>query len=406
MPGVAFQKAQRGKAGGWDEVRALKGAGPLGVLSQPLYVPRHVAPRFKLAPHEVPVPETDVDLKNWNFKKRPRAPFERLVKVASSPADEVGGWERRAFLRMLAGKPCFAIGGTRLITELAVKPGWFNTDEDVRIRAHKLVRERGWEPLLRMLKGGEHDTKSELSIMDQATVIEYLTALPPPCDRTTGAAGRKELQKRDGYTGKSRHKALRLRLRKAIEFICLLEAVIAHRVEAGTRLTHFARVSGLPDGVVRPEHVWDHLWIEPMIYVVNPRPRAADIRLIVENEIRTGSFRSKCGQEATILYRLLFGAPCTWSVCVAAAQACNRFYGTTRTRRSDLHRPKPTVAATVRPWEMEDRLKILDDRSYVVEQTEFSVPEEADDDYENLLIEGLIHADIAIKSAKKTVRRK
>lgn len=381
-----FIKPFSGLADGWEDVQGQEGLGPLALLSQPIYVPRPDQPRFSGPKYQIPAIKSDKKDPRFGFKPMPVAPFEEVVEDGVLAARTTDEWSERAFLQLIARRDCFAIGGTGLISSFGILPSWLR-DDDCRKKVLKTIDERGWEPLLRTLKGKENEkAKEPLSLVGVKEISQYFLALSPPERREKeGGLSKKDAKKRAGLTPPLLHSMRSLRLRKAIEIILSLEMALEARflMNPPRSRDRFRQVSGFPEEMARASYVWDHLWIEPIIYVVSPRPKPVDVERIVSNEMLHGTFEAQTGQNSAILYRILYGAPCSWKVCVAAAQVCNRFYGTLR---DDPQKPMRTVAATVRPKEYDERRKIL--TTYNSNALGLFMPDEHLDAYEDLLLPG------------------
>ena len=395
MPGAEFLKDYRGVAGGWTDVQALEELGPLALISRPVYAPRHHQPDLKLTPFEVPALDSDDRKRKSNFSAVPPAGFEVKIQAADLNIPERNDWEKRAFRTLLAKKDCFALGGTKLITQFGIRAAWLRHNGR-REEVHERIGERKWGPLLRALRGRENEENESLSLIGQRDISDYLSALPPLVNRK--ASDNDEFEDEDVHQELSafrRRKFLSLRLRKAIELALSIETVLADRFARTPprSVERFQHVSGLPPEKATASYVWDHLWFEPIIYVVTPRPQPINIQRIAEQEMQSGRFAAETGQDPKILYRILYGAPCSWNVCMAAAGAVNRFYGNRSRTTLPKKGPYPAIAATVRPHEYDERRRIIDEADYRVDG--FGIPEEFQDAYEDLLLPGIIAPPLA-----------
>lgn len=371
----------RGDAGGWADVQALGEAGPLGLISNRLYVARHDEPEVDIERFKVPV--LDID----DFE-RPMSPIEATVAADALGEVDVDHWKRRAFLELMAGEKCFAIGGTMAITRIGYKAAWLR-DHDVRDEVQALIEMRGWSPLLKTLKGRENEKNDDLDLIGQKEISKYFAALPPPFDRSMDSKDEKKDKNDPTLSPLHRRNRLCMRLRKAIELILHYEVALAHRFNKGQSENRFAMVSGLWGAEHRqPSYLYNHLWLEPVIYSIDPLPHATDVARIVEAEEQSLQFTQTTGQDTGILFRILFGAPCTYGVAVAAAKACNKFYGRseqeTQASGAALHRP-----STIRPHAFKLRKAILDEVAWKHPEGN-TIPSRYRDKYEDLLLPGVI----------------
>ena len=79
-----------------------------------------------------------------------------------------------------------------------------------------------------------------------------------------------------------------MRLRKAIEFIVLTEAILRYRFKKKRSLRRFSRATGLSADQAYPEIVWDYLWVEPINLCVSSPARNEDLEAIME-QVRSGT---------------------------------------------------------------------------------------------------------------------
>ena len=394
-----FIKEYRGLAFSFDELITLGDIGPMGAISQAIYAPGHDGSWLGLAHFEAPALESELKAKpkpkqkskkstgkgkTKEEKYHPPTLFEHAVADAVATARERDEWSNRRFRALLSEKDCFVIGGTELIRQFGILPGWLR-DGDARDEAKALIRNRGWDVLLRSLRGKENEKGKSFSLMGVKDITKYFAALPPPIDRPVPEDSDETLSPVNTLRG------LTLRLRKAIELIVLIEVVLKRRFEMKPprSVDRFETVSGLPAAEARAAYVWDHLWIEPILFVVTPTPKRIDVERMVAAEIRSGGFEAATGEGANILYRILYGAPCSRAICEAAADVCNRFYGTKPIiGPAPLDAPTPTIAATVRPNEYDQRKALL--TTVNPEIGSYRIPEDALGAYEDLLKPGVI----------------
>lgn len=100
------------------------------------------------------------------------------------------------------------------------------------------------------------------------------------------------------------------------------------------------------------------MWIEPVIYVIDPQPRRPDIDAIVEDPALTAAFTRASGQPREALYWLLQGTVGKYRTVAAAAAVCDAYYGPGKPKthlvttppdefldRANLVRSHPTLPA-------------------------------------------------------------
>src|SRR5262249_6399839 len=141
-----------------------------------------------------------------------------------------------------------------------------------------------------------------------------------------------------------------------IELMVLTEAILCWRFANNKSLDRFEAVSGLPREQAAGEYVFDHFWIEPILYLVWPRPRPADVLRIIENERVAQAFEAATGQQRWVLHSILMGAPGKLSTIEAAAQACNTFYGVSTAADG----PAASMAVSIWRESFTKRVKHLD----------------------------------------------
>src|SRR5579871_6549582 len=290
MESAPFFPELRGNAAGAREVFSNS---PLQLIAHPLYAPRFSDPHLRLEPWQVPVTITEGDNEGI-------APFEVPIP---------GGrprWARHAFRNMLAQHAEFAIANRHVLVDLGIPAAWLR-DQTTRDKARKLLELRRWWSLLDFLRYKENSDRDMIGLRDISAYHQTLTT------KEEADPNSKEL--RVGST---------LKLRKAIEFLTIVEVVVRERFWRGNLIERFRRVSigGDPnDG----SFVWDAMWLEPVIYSISPRPRPGDVNAIVE-AAALSRFEDKSGQKSAVLFRVLAGAPCTWRTAKAAAELCTEFY--------------------------------------------------------------------------------
>lgn len=323
----------RGCAGGSDDVVTDS---PLRVIARPLYVHR---------PGDQPQLET---IAAWQLPFTPRNDDDPALTLAPFEHSVAGGsdeWERSAFRKMLSQNAEFVIGNHRIFSEFGVVAHWLR-DQDRRAEARDLIDQRqGWN-VLDPLRHKENQPKDIIGVRD---ISAYCNSLPDPIDRP-------ENRNEPKLSEKDQRLQSTLKLRKAIELLHILEALMRYRFSQNQSKDRFARITGERADAADAVRIWDLVWLEPIIYTVWPRPRASEIPKIVSHA-RTGDFGKKSGQKSDILYRILSGAPCSWRTAEAAAALCNEFYKTDPLNY-DGKGPNPTYPVTIRPEDYAARLRM------------------------------------------------
>jgi hypothetical protein len=313
MARLAVIAAESGHASGREE----SAANPLCLISRRLYVPRAHDPHLMI--------------ERWRLPTDPRdhgsaAQFEALLR------------SRRAFI----------VGGLQLVIELGLLPTWYR-DDNRRAEALALIDERNWRPILQRLA----DRESDNGIFGKSEIPKFFSTFPPV---RRADAGTPRIRRDDDAAPFRIWNEHRLRLRKAIEFIALTEAILRWRFSISESVGRFKDLTGhFPednDGL----YVLDHLWIEPIIYVIEPLPREADIPRIMGNHAIVSAFRLACGQPAGALYWALRSVPCKLPTAEAAAAACNAFYG---------NGAAECAVVTVKPEEYMQRVALTGKRNHL-----------------------------------------
>jgi hypothetical protein len=93
------------------------------------------------------------------------------------------------------------------------------------------------------------------------------------------------------------------------------------------------------------------MWIEPLIYVLDPAPRDPDISRIMSRSALVSNFSQEAGQQQGALYWALKGVPGALKTAAAAAKACNSYYGKDRA---------PTYAIAIAPDKFDAGNSLID----------------------------------------------
>ena len=325
---------RRGEAGRAKDVLSDT---PLQIISRPLYAPRETEPDLNLKRWQVPVLRSDAIRSS-----DPLAEFEKVID-----ANDVDlGWQDRAFRDMLAKHAEFAIGGIRAFSYFGIKAAWLR-DQEIREHTRSVIEERNWWPLLSALRYKENSPTDLIGLKD---ITRYWRAATDDTGLAWDQSGTPDQRRRE-------RRSTTLRLRKAIELICILETVLDHRWKHSPRRMQDAYEALTGERLKNPDgsFVWDMVWIEPIIYSVSPRPRRADVARIMEFAGR--KFEADSGQTVKSLYRILAGATCSWSTAKIAADYCNRYYGFSDSKKIG-GRLALTRAVSARPSEYQSRMTL------------------------------------------------
>ncbi len=227
------------------------------------------------------------------------------------------------FRKFVGSKNLFVIGGFQFVVEMGLLPSWY-CDEATRRDAKKIIEARKWTPILEDLKGRENNSDD---IFGQTAIHEFFAHSPNvkrdedgPV-RTKSLSPKQTAERRLGIRNKHP-----LRLRKAIEFLVLTEAILAYRFKTGKSLRRFAFATGLAENGAYPEIVWDYLWIEPVHYCVSAAARTDDVKQIMTRAELVARFRAGSGQDAGALFYTLQGAPGKFRTIAAACDVLNAVY--------------------------------------------------------------------------------
>ena len=256
----------------------------------------------------------------------------------------------QGYLDLLRTKRVFAIGGLQLVIDCGLVPDWYSNDANRR-DALNLIEARKLRPLFDRLTDRDLST----SIFGKNDLREFFKTFPP-VRRDVAHTTLKPLT-----SARQVRKQHPLRLRKALEFLFLTEAVLRDRFRTDETKKRFESVTGVAvDSEDSAEAIWGYMWVEPLLYVVEPAPRAADIKRIMGPGVRRSAFAQRAGQREEVLYWALRGVPSAFPTADAAAQACNDFYG------SDAAK---SYAVVVAPDQHDARQKLMweddVDRDYV-----------------------------------------
>ena len=319
MSRLAKVKAFSGQAGGASE--AIRN--PRVLLSRPLY----------LQPSGKPLP----DHERWEW---PREGAEET--------------SQKDFKKYGATKNLVVLGGFQFIVEMGLVPSWY-CDDQTRREAKKLIKDRNWEDLLEELQGKENSSDD---LFGQNALHEFFAYSPPVERNEDGDTRRRAKSKSPAGIGEERllmRKRHTLRLRKAIEFIVLTEAILAYRFSKHRSLKRFARVTGLPESQAYAEVAWDYLWIEPAFYCISAPPRPEDVKAIMARKELTTRFLEESGQKPGALYFVLKGAPGKHRTIAAACSICNEVY-------TGLTKAAPR---TILPHEYKERMKVFEEKTKI-----------------------------------------
>jgi hypothetical protein len=221
------------------------------------------------------------------------------------------------YARLVRTKRVFAIGGLSLVIKCGLVNDWYRNDAN-RDEAMKLIDERGCRGTLDALT----DKDASHSIFGKNDVRSFFSTFPAVMRQGASGLGRDRVTS-PRYTRKEHP----LRLRKAIEFLFLTEAILRYRFSQNETIYRFVQATGTtvesPDDAKK---IWDYMWIEPLVYTLDPLPRRADIARIMAGEDPQW-FSERSNQREGALYWALRGVPGMLRTAEAAAEICTRFYG-------------------------------------------------------------------------------
>ena len=230
--------------------------------------------------------------------------------------------------------PLVVIGGFHFLQEIGPLPRWFIHDA-TRDEARDLIRERGLEPLLESLSMNGREPEV-MSLLGKGAIHDWFRYSPhvnreesPTQDQSKKAKKKRkaseEERKRPAFKLKART-AHCLRLRKAIDFVLLLESALAYRYRMGKTIARTSRYTELAEGEGDPQFVWDVLWFEPINYVLSVTPNYDHINALMERHDLVQKFTQDCGQQPGALYYILHGAPGKYDTVQAACEFLNSAY--------------------------------------------------------------------------------
>ena len=270
------------------------------------------------------------------------------------PNMTVDGNKPDSFKDFLAERSLFVIGGFQFIVEMGLKATWYCHDA-TRHDARRLIHQRGWSNIFTELKG--HENKAD-DLFGQGSIHEFFQNSPAILPEEDAAVAKPKVlsPKEAGAKRLLMRKKHILRLRKAIEFVVLTEAILAYRFKKGYSKNRFYQATKLPTAVLPyPEVVWDYLWFEPAHYCVSTPARSEDIREILNRQELVTRFREASGQRDGALYWTLQGAPGKYKTIAATCTVLNAVY-------SGLAQ---TNVRTALPNEYRQKLKLFDEKASI-----------------------------------------
>lgn len=272
-------------------------------------------------------------------------PIEGLDRWAM-PEKKTEGVKGDVFQRHWKADPLVVIGGFEFLKEIGAIATWLTNDQ-TRKEAALLIEQRGWVDLLGKL-GVQGKEASPTDLFGKAAINDFLKH-SPDVRRDASIRSRVALSpsQRATHLVDSRRKHC-LRLRKAVEFVTLIEAALRYRYSTDRTKNRTHRYTAIDPEDVYPEVVWDVLWFEPINYTLSFLPNAENFPYVLENEAVVQDFVDRSGQRPETLWWMMKGLPGKHRTVSAAADACHAALGNA----------KPIVT-TVDPSEYRKRMKLL-----------------------------------------------
>lgn len=275
-------------------------------------------------------------------------PMEGLQRW-EMPNKKIGDIRGNVFQRHRSADPLVVIGGFEFLKELGVVASWFANDA-TRTDAKKLIEQRGWNKTLDGLsaKGREHNVND---LFGKGAINDFLKH-SPDVRRDMNTRSRADMSRADraNHIIASRTKHV-LRLRKAIEFVTLVEAILAYRYSTDRTKRRTRNYTGIDIDHVYPHIVWDVLWFEPVNYTLSYLPNKENFSIVLENAAVMQTFVEDSGQLPEALWWIMNGLPGKHRTVAAAAKAVY----------SALNNAPPHVT-TVSPTEYKVRMKLLSEK--------------------------------------------
>lgn len=265
------------------------------------------------------------------------------------PSKKIGNTKRADFQRHRSADPLVVIGGFEFLKEIGVIATWLANDA-TRNDARKLIEQRGWDEHLAPLgvKGKEHDAAD---LFGKQAINDFLKH-SPDVRRDANIRSRANLSpaERAAQVLATRKKHC-LRLRKAIEFVTLVEASLRYRYAQDRTKRRTRNYTGLSLDAVYPEIVWDVLWFEPVNYTLSYLPNKENFSYVLENEPVMQKFVADSGQRSEALWWIMNGLPGKYQTVDAAATAVHVALGNA-----------PPVVTTIDPRKYKTRMKLLTEK--------------------------------------------
>ena len=263
------------------------------------------------------------------------------------PERKIGDVKKKDFQRHWTANPLVVIGGFEFLVELGVIATWLVNDA-TRADARKLIEKRDWDKFLEPLgvKGKEPNAQD---LIGKGSINDFLKH-SPDVRRESHLRSRASFNQREraDHVFNSRMKHC-LRLRKAIEFITLVEAALAIRYKGNRTMNRTRNYTGIDKADVSPEIVWDVLWLEPANYTMSHLPGPENYSYVLDNQAVVQNFVEQSGQVAETLHWIMDGVPGKFRTVKAAVDACNKALGNA-----------PAVVTSIKPGDYRKRMKLLD----------------------------------------------
>ncbi|MEM7529670.1 MAG: hypothetical protein AAF416_18705 [Pseudomonadota bacterium] len=232
--------------------------------------------------------------------------------------------------KSICNDPMFVIGGYNFIVQAGILSRYLEHDV-TRSDAAQLIKGRGWEKAMRPVisRGRDAERRELFGKVGVRNFFKYA----PPTDKAFDKKKRRIAHTREFTLGQRINHCIRLR--KAIEFILLVESTLSYRFtrknKAYGRVARFLCIDEERLRSIQPELLacyvtWNFLWIEPVHYLLSTPPREADIDIMMSDREAVADFTRLTKQGPGALYFILHGAVGSFRTVAAAATFVTQKY--------------------------------------------------------------------------------